>query len=167
MVTLKAALTKLLHNAQKIALLGVGSKLRGDDAAGILVAEYLAKAAFTRKGKVSFKVFIGDTAPENLTGEIKKFKPSHLIVVDAAAVSKKSGQIKLIKPEQAGGVTFCTHQLPLKIMIDYLRQAIGCKVIIIGISPGRLDFLSECSSVVRKQAKYLARLIKESVTTII
>ena len=59
-----------LKGASKIVVLGVGSELRGDDIAGILAAENL-------KGKTSDKlqVLIGGTAPENLTGEIKKLKP--------------------------------------------------------------------------------------------
>ena len=43
MPNLKTILKKKLKDAKKIAVLGIGSALRSDDAAGLLVAEELKK----------------------------------------------------------------------------------------------------------------------------
>jgi len=162
-VTPKTAIKNWLRDARKIALLAVGSELRGDDVAGILVASGLSKARPAICRQAGFKVFLGATAPENLTGEIKKFKPSHIIIVDSADVGKKAGEIVLIKPENSRGVSFCTHQLPLKIMADYLIESIGCRILIIGIQPKQLDFGSLPSKEIKESAKAVSGIIKEII----
>lgn len=106
MTNLKATLKKRLNKAKRIALLGVGSKLRCDDAAGILVAEQLEKERRKVKFQQSLKVFIGATAPENLTGEIKRFKPTHLIIIDSADLGKPAGAVQLISADEVGGFFF-------------------------------------------------------------
>ncbi len=163
MATLKAALKKWLRDSERIALLGVGSELRGDDAAGTLVAFELSKSCPKNARKPIFKVFFGDTAPENLTGEIKKFKPTSLIIIDSADTGKKAGEIVLIKPEETAGISFCTHQLPLKIMADYLVQSIDCRILIIGIQPKGLDFGSLPSKEIRRSVKIISGTIKEII----
>ena len=141
-----------LKAANRIALLGVGSQLRGDDAAGILVADALSKKICKKN---NLKVFFGHTAPENLTGEIKKFKPQHLIIIDSADMGKKAGEVSLIDISDLRGVTFSTHQLPVEIMADYLMQATGCHISIIGIQPKQLKFDSQVSQEILKSVKQL------------
>jgi hydrogenase 3 maturation protease len=153
---LTAALRKLLYNSPRIALVGIGSEMRGDDACGLIVAEWLKKYRFRSR---KLKIFIGATAPENLTGVIRAFKPDHVILVDAADFRKKPGTIRLIKPEEAQGVCFCTHQIPLQIMAGYLTASIGCRVTIIGIQAKTLDFGSQISPHVQKAAHDLAKII--------
>lgn len=90
MPPLKAKLSQRLKGATRIAVLGVGSDLRGDDAAGLLaVSEFKRqRAAFSRshgqrarRSHPIVKCFIGGTAPENSLGAIRRFQPSHLIVI--------------------------------------------------------------------------------------
>jgi hydrogenase 3 maturation protease len=149
-----------LKPAKAIALLGVGSELRGDDAAGIMVAGQLEKAC---RGNKRLKVFIGHTAPENLTGEIKRFNPTHLVIVDCADLGKKAGDAALIDIDNMAGVSFCTHQLPVKVMADYLWQSIQCQIIIVGIQPKQLKFASKASKEIMKSARQLTKALKEIV----
>jgi hydrogenase 3 maturation protease len=153
---LAQALNQRLKGAKRLSLLGVGSDLRGDDVAGILVANSLSLKA---KKSRNFKVFIGETAPENLTGEIRKFDSTHLIIVDSADMNKKPGSVQLIDPDQIGGLSFCTHSLPLKVMTDYLEKSVGCKTCIIGIQPKGLGFDTRCSPEVRRTAKNISNLL--------
>ncbi len=155
METLEKELKDRLLNAGKIALLGIGSELRGDDAAGIEVA----KETYAKSD--NFKVFIGDTAPENLTGEIKKFNPTHLVIVDSADMSKPAGTVQLLEPDKIAGFSFCTHQLPLTILAEYIGESIGCQVLIIGIQPKKLDFAGGVSREVKKSAKYVSDTIRK------
>ncbi len=160
MESLKITLKKQLHNAGRVALLGVGSQLRGDDAAGIFVATKLSNLPPGIGQTTRLKVFIGDTAPENLTGEIKKFNPTHLIIVDSADMHEKAGVVKLIDSDEASGFSSCTHSLPLKILTDYLFKSIGCRTTIIGIQPKTLDFGSCLSKQVKKSAEGVSRALK-------
>ncbi|MDD5730589.1 MAG: hydrogenase maturation peptidase HycI [Candidatus Omnitrophica bacterium] len=137
-LNLKKIIREKLKGAKRVALLGVGSELRGDDAAGILAAKQLKKAVKVKQ--VKFKVFLGETAPENFTGEIKKFNPTHLIIIDTADAGKKAGTLMLINPETVGGISFSTHVMPTKIMVDYLLSSIDCQIIILGVQPKNLAF---------------------------
>jgi hydrogenase 3 maturation protease len=157
---LERKLKDSLINAERVALLGVGSELRGDDAAGVLVAgEFRGESA-------KFKVFIGGTAPENLTGEIKKFNPTHLIIVDSAEMSKPAGTVQLFEPEDIAGVSFCTHQLPLTILAGYIKESIGCKVLVIGIQPKKINFSAGLSREVQKSIKYVSDTIKRVILSL-
>jgi hydrogenase 3 maturation protease len=120
----------------------------------MVAAEIILKA-----NHKNIAVFLGATAPENFTGEIKRFKPSHLLILDAADTSAKPGTIDLISPEVVGGVSFSTHMMPLKIMVDYMNQSIKCKTMIIGIQPKVLKFGSTPSKVVITSAKEVAQAI--------
>jgi hydrogenase 3 maturation protease len=139
--------------------LGVGSDLRGDDAAGVLIAQNLCKTHPKNK-KVQFQVIIGGTAPESLTGEIKRFSPTHLVIIDAADMNKKPGATALLNPEEAAGISFSTHQLPLKIMIDYLLKSISCQISVIGIQPKTLAFGAPCSPEVAQAGKSISDIFK-------
>lgn len=142
MPTLTATLTfqNKLKGASRIAILGVGSELRSDDLAGILVAQKI-KEIIKDKDKDKFKVFIGGTAPENLTGDIKKFNPSHIIIIDSADFKKEPGFMGQVELDKIGGMSFDTHRLPLKIMADYLLQSLpGVIIILLGIQPKSLAF---------------------------
>ena len=160
MPTLKTILRKQLNRAKRIALLGVGSELRGDDIAGILVCQLLEKECRGLGAGGFFRAFNGATAPENLTGEIKKFKPTHLIIVDSAKINKAPGAVKIININKVAGLSFCTHNLPIKILTDYLINSIGCKVIVIGIQPKRIDFGSLPSRAVKESVNRIVRAVK-------
>lgn len=163
MENLKRTLKKILSEPGDIALLGIGSELRGDDACGVVVARQLKKSIKVNPKHRGFKSFIGATAPENITGEIKRFNPAHLVIVDAIDMGKKAGTIRLLSPEQADGISFCTHHLPLKILADYFFQSIGCKTVIIGIQSKSLDFGMALSREIRESARFVSEAIKETI----
>jgi hydrogenase 3 maturation protease len=130
------------RKTMKISVLGVGSELRGDDAVGLLIAENLTKKCEEDKCGLSTKlqVLYGATAPENFTGEIKKFAPTHLIIIDAAEMGEKPGSIRVIKKDEIKGVTFSTHVLPLSVMVDYLSNSFKFETVVIGVEPKDMGF---------------------------
>ena len=164
MPTLKKILGSRLSGARRTAVLCVGSELRADDAAGILAASELKAALAGRKRPLAVKIFIGATAPENLTGEIKRYKPSHLVIIDTADLRKRPGTISVFKPEEVGaGVSFSTHKMPAKILVDYLVSSLGCQVTIIGIQPKSIDFGKDISPAVRSSAKKAATALASAI----
>ncbi len=156
MPNLKVLLKKNLKGAKKIAVLGVGSALRSDDAAGLLVAEELKKVKIPK-----LKVFFGSTAPENLTGEIIKYKPSHIIIVDSVDMEQEPGSILLIDPQVVEGVSFSTHMLPVKMIVDYFLESLKCEIVIIGIQPKTLEFGETVSEEVKKSTIQIADVISQ------
>jgi len=151
-----------LRQACKIAVVGIGSDLRGDDIAGLLVLRHL-RTALARSRLQTIRLFDGGTAPENLTGEIIRFQPSHILLVDAADLGLQPGAAKLIELEAVAGVSFSTHVLPLSILAEYLKQALPCRIIILGIQPGCTSFGSKPCREINQAAGRLARIILEAV----
>ena len=156
MLNLKTILKKKLKDARKIAVLGIGSELRADDAAGLLVAGELKKIK-----DLKLKVFFGSTAPENLTGEIIKYNPTHIIIVDSVDTDQKPGFILLVSPEEVGGVSFSSHMLPIKMIVDYFLESLKCEIIIIGIQPKILTFGETTSKEVKKSTKKISDIIQQ------
>jgi hydrogenase 3 maturation protease len=131
-------LTQRIGGFERLAVLGVGSVLRADDAAGMevvrIVGERLAPA------RPDVRLFGGETAPENFSGSILRFAPTHLLIVDAADVALAPGHVTEICPGDVGGPTYCSHMLPLKIMVDYLVRETGVQVTLLGIQYHTLEF---------------------------
>lgn len=144
-------LTERLQSVRELALLAVGSELYGDDAVALRVVDLLKPHA--GEGK-RIHTFIGATAPENCTGPIRRLNPSHLLVIDAADLGQAPGTIAIIDKDQLAGVSFCTHSLPLVVIIDYILKACPeCQVIVVGIQPQSLQFSAPLSASVEAAAQ--------------
>jgi len=156
MLNLTAALREKLSGSQKVVVLGIGSELRGDDSAGIMVAKKLEKEKIA-----GLTVLIGGTAPENMTGEIKRLRPSHLIIVDAADMKAAPGTIRLVDPDEVGGFSFSTHSLPIKVLINYLLEYFPCKVTLIGIQPKNISFGNSLSPEIENAAQAVVNALLE------
>lgn len=161
MNNLKTLLKSKFKGANKVLVLGVGSILRGDDTAGMLVAEQIEQYRKRTKAGKRLKVIFGETAPENFTGDIKRFNPTHLVIVDCAEFKKKPGSIVLLDPDNITGISFSTHSLPLKIMTDYLLTDMKCEIIIIAIQPKDIHFGVPCSAPVKKAVQDISKTLQE------
>ena len=139
-----------------VVVLGVGSELRSDDAAGVRVAAELARASLPGVRTVD-----GGTAPENCTAELRQLDPLHLIIVDSAHMQESPGAVRLIESADIGGSSFGTHSLPLSVLADYVRREIGCRVTVIGIQPSSIEFGEEMSAEVSAAVQDTALALKE------
>ncbi len=137
------------------AVLGVGSVLKADDAAGMILAEKLKKSA-----PDGMLVTAGSTAPENFTGVIKAFSPDTLFIADAAEMGLAPGDIRIIDTDDIAGISFSTHMLPLSLMLSYLKAEIGCEVVCIGIQPQSTAFGEPVCAAVAAAVENLYRLFK-------
>jgi len=161
MTGIKRILRDRLKNAQRIAVLGIGSQLRADDAAGLLITKELKRYIQNKKKRSLLKVFLGETAPENLTGQIKKFKPTHLIVIDAVDFHLETGALRVVDICKEAGASFSTHRVPVGILRDYLYKTIQCETILIGMQPGSTEFCGELSKGLQESTKLACKEIRE------
>ena len=138
MENLQAFFAERIGGFERLAVLGVGSVLRADDAAGMEVVRILEERLPV--GRADVRLFGGETAPENFSGSIRRFSPTHLLIVDAADVGLAPGEFADIRPEDVGGPSYCSHMLPIKIMVDYLVQETGAQVTLLGIQYRTLSF---------------------------
>ncbi len=159
----KSILKKRLEGAERVAVLAVGSRLRGDDAAGLLAAEELAAILGPRRDRSRIAILIGEATPENLTGEIKRFQPTHLVVIDAADIGAKPGTFRVLEAADISAVSASTHNLPISLLTGYLQQCVGCNVLVIGIQPKACGFDEPISAEVAQAARSVADLIAQTL----
>lgn len=138
----QAFLDDWLESATGLVVLGAGSMLRADDAAGMHVVERLSEE-FRPEDYPRVLFCPGETAPENFSGKIRAFLPSHMLVVDAADVGLEAGEISLVPHERIGGPAFLSHMLPLKVLINYIAGDTGVKTALLGIQGQSLEFDGE------------------------
>lgn len=140
---------------RSVVVLGVGSEMRQDDAAGVHVAAALSRAPIPGVHAID-----GGSAPENCTAEIRQLNPSHILIIDSAHMGEPPGRIRLIDSQDIGGSSFGTHGLPLSVLADYLASEIGCRVTIIGIQPASVDFGEGLSSEVRQAVEEIVLALR-------
>ncbi len=87
-----------------------------------------------------------------------------MIIIDAAELNKEPGHIEIMEPETIGGTSFCTHSLPLKVIIGYLLESFKFQAIIIGIQPKTLTFGAQPTKEVVAAAKHFAKTITKLLT---
>ena len=91
---LQTGLERWLNKSRKIVIAGIGNPIRNDDFVGVKIVQEL-------RNKVSEKVilFECETVPESYLQPIIELNPTHIILIDAAYLGLKPGNIKLAKPE--------------------------------------------------------------------
>ena len=138
---LAAYFRELFAGKDRVAVLGVGSELCHDDAAGPMVIERLAGRLGLSVGQAGEHVLLvcGYTAPENYTGLIKAFRPDVVLLLDAAYMDMPAGSVQALPAERAAGLSFSTHMLPLPMTMDYLRLECGCGCALVGIQPATTE----------------------------
>lgn len=156
-------INNFLKSAQRVAIIGMGMELKGDDAVGIKVAEKLS-AEFNNCHKIA--IFSTGTAPENWIGPIRAFNPTHIIVVDSADFGEEPGSLRIIQSEEIGGFNFSTHGMSIGIFVDYLFKNLGCSVIILGIQCKTLKIGDEMTTEVKDASSRVAGILKACLTTL-
>jgi hydrogenase 3 maturation protease len=118
----------------RVAIVGIGNALRGDDAAGMLVARELLHRECAADASHLIVIQAGH-APENVTGELRKFSPNLIILIDAAEMRAVPGTICWVPIQSIEGMSASTHSLPLSMLARYLTLELNCVVTLIGIQP--------------------------------
>jgi hydrogenase 3 maturation protease len=130
-------LKEKLKGFTRLLVLGVGNQLKGDDSAGIEFARQL-KQQVKSQGKVN--IIEAGVAPENFTWAIRKFRPSHILIVDAAQMRMLPGSTRIVEKGEIAGFSFSTHNLSLSFLVGYLEKEFNSEVIVVGIEPSNLVF---------------------------
>ena len=117
----------------KIAVVGIGHELRGDDAAGVLVVRGLTERA-------NLLLIDGGPAPENYTGALRRFQPDIVLLIDAAQMNLAAGAIRAVGLDSTDEFSASTHTAPLTLMAHFIREEIGSEVFLIGIQPKNTAF---------------------------
>lgn len=155
-------LSSFLKGATRVAVVGVGSEMRGDDAAGMKVVRRLWG---TLKSSNVFLIE-GGVAPENFTSQIRRFEPSHVIFIDATDFGAEPGEVVLAEPEAITGQSVSTHTMPLSILAKYIQEQTGAKIALLGIQPARAQMGAEMSEVVKDSIKRVEEILLEKLNSL-
>jgi len=132
-------------------LLGIGNEMNGDDAIGIWIARN-----FRYNNWISIDCA---TVPENYIGEIVRSHPEKIVMVDAAQMDLKPGEIRLIPKNRLSKATFSTHTIPLSLFINHLNELTKARIYLIGIQPKNL--YGKISKEVRKAGERVIEYVKK------
>lgn len=121
----------------RIAILGIGNSLNGDDGAGPAVVQALQRA---RGSTGNILILDAGPAPENFTSDLRRFKPDLVLMVDAAEMGTAAGTIMLLETGQVDGFGASTHLYPPSTLAGFLSSELGCSTVVLGIQPQSLVF---------------------------
>jgi len=143
-----------------LLLLGVGNPMKGDDAAGHLLAKELEP--MNRPG---FQAHAVGTAVENAMRWVRETGCGTLLLVDAVFdESLEEGSWALYATDRLDSVCHTTHSIPLSLLIAYWQKEVpGLKVHFLGISIRDNTDLAPLSAPLRQTLATLLKTVRESL----
>lgn len=152
---LKAELEKWLVGKEKIVIAGIGNPIRHDDYVGLKIVEGL-------QGKVLANVCLleCETVPESYLLDIEQFKPTHVLLIDAAFLGLEPGSVGFFEAQKIVDFpAITTHVLPLKIFCEYVKKSTGAKLGLLLIEPKSMEFGEGLSVEILEAAEQLSNLL--------
>jgi hydrogenase 3 maturation protease len=153
--TIEKDLKNWFANTKKVVIAGIGNPIRQDDDVGVKIVQNLQ-----RKVPENVCLLECETVPESYILDIEQFKPTHVLLIDAAFLGLKPGKAGLVDTEKIVDFpAITTHLLPLKIFCEYVKQATGAKIALLLIEPASVEFGEGLSVEVEATAKQLTKLL--------
>jgi hydrogenase 3 maturation protease len=138
-----------------VVVAGIGNPIRGDDSAGLKIAESL-------QGKVSSSVCVleCETVPESYLLDIENFHPTHVLLVDVAILGAPPGETRLAVASAFEGFSaFSSHVLPLRLFCEYVLKVTDAKVALLLIEPKSMEFGASLSPEVQMAVDKLTGIL--------
>ncbi|MGA1873324.1 MAG: hydrogenase maturation protease, partial [Thermoplasmatota archaeon] len=112
--------------ATKVLVVGVGSRMRGDDMAGPFTIDILRERmeAGERPAGFDIELIDADVMPENYTRPIRSSGAEMVLLVDAVDMGLPPGEIRIVPRERIDATLPCTHTLPMSHVMAYLNEAV-------------------------------------------
>jgi hydrogenase 3 maturation protease len=143
--------------SKRIVLAGIGNPIRMDDYLGLKIIEQL-------KGKLQETVLLieAETVPESYLLEIEEFKPTNVLLIDAAFLGLRPGEAILVDAEKITDYSaITTHLLPLNIFCEYVKQATAAKIALLLVEPKSMEFGEGLTMEVQAAAERVTKILEE------
>ncbi|HEX8991302.1 MAG TPA: hydrogenase 3 maturation endopeptidase HyCI [Anaerolineales bacterium] len=159
---LKVQLQKLTaaDGRPRLAFMGIGHELCGDDAVGMRIAGLL-RPLLGRDERCL--VLEAGPAPENFTGVLRRFQPDLVVLLDSALMDEAPGGVRWLDWQETESLSASTHTLPLHLLVSYLTAELGCATGLIGIQPGQTFADAPLTPSVQSAAEVVAGFLADSV----
>jgi len=154
---IKEDLESWFTGSKRIVLAGIGNPIRTDDYLGLKIIEQL-------KGKLPDTVLLieAETVPESYLLEIEEFKPTRVLLIDAAFLGLHAGEAILVDAKKITDYSATTtHLLPLNIFCEYVKQATGAKIALLLVEPKSMEFGEGLTVEVQTASERLTKILVE------
>ncbi|MBE0571258.1 MAG: hydrogenase maturation protease [Ignavibacteriaceae bacterium] len=125
-----------IYQQDRIVFVGLGNKLRADDAAGLILVERIKSQKEFRNSHF----IVAGRNPENHLQTILNYNPDIIVFIDAAEWNGSSGDIKIFNDEEIDQTEFSTHTFSIRMIKDYLLNQQQMNFLFIGIQPLRTNY---------------------------
>lgn len=134
-------------------LVGIGNRLRGDDAFGPILVDLL-------QGKVHWPVLdVGET-PENYIGSILSLEPKQVLLLDAAKWGAPPGKIGFFPSGEILWGSISTHAASLRLFAEVLGDRGGCVAALLAAQPGSTEMGAPLSTEVKQSVNAIAACVE-------
>jgi hydrogenase 3 maturation protease len=144
----------------RLALVGIGHELRGDDGVGLDIVRRL-RSRLLPPGWLALEA---GSVPESCTSALRRFRPDLVVLVDAAHLDLRPGTVRWLECADTDGFHSSTHTLPLSVVATYLQTELGCAVGLLGIQPADTPIGAPLSPAVRRAASAIVSGLLETPT---
>jgi hydrogenase 3 maturation protease len=137
---------------KRVLILGVGNRLRGDDAVGPLLVERL-------QGKVDIPLIDAGDVPENYLGPIEASGADLVLVIDATDMNSDAGAAAIFDIDQVQDKSVSTHTGNIGLLFKAIPPEARPQVILLGIQPGNITLGQGLSDPVRATLNSLEEIL--------
>jgi hydrogenase 3 maturation protease len=155
MTNIESELRDWFFGAKKIVVAGIGNPIRCDDYVGLKIVEDM-------QGKTPHNVQLleCETVPESFLLDIEEFSPTHVLLVDAALLGLKPGEVQLVAAEKIVDFSaITTHVLPLRVFCEYVTKVTGAKIGLLLVQPKCTEFSEGLSAEIEATASSLTKTL--------
>jgi hydrogenase 3 maturation protease len=143
-----------IKKGEKGVVLGIGNRLKGDDAVGSVIVEKLKEKIKNEK----LLIIDAENKPENYIGIIEKFSPSFILIIDAIDFNSFVGDFKIFTVDQIKDTTISTHNFSL----PFFKKLLGnIDIYILGIQIEKIEIGEEISQSLSETIKKIVRIFTE------
>jgi hydrogenase 3 maturation protease len=139
-----------------IIIIGIGSDIRGDDAAPLRILDRLEKENLS-----GVKIIRAGTRPENFTEIIRRYNPTHILILQTGRWGGKPGEASFIQLDNTDGKSL--HESPLTSLIHFLDPILNAKIRLLFTEPRSLIF-GELTEDLKKAAVTISSEIIRSLS---
>ena len=153
---LRARSEAVAEEARRVVILGVGNRLRGDDAVGCVVCDEL-------KDKLASRMIDCGSVPENYVQPVADRNPTRILVVDCCNYGAQPGEFRLFSREEVDRLSYgllSTHTLPLTLTIEMLSLETGAAIELLGIQPEQIEFGNDLSKPVQRALPAVVEFVR-------
>lgn len=157
-------LSRIMAENQRIAFIGLGNPIKGDDGVGVYISDKLIELTNSQNPYVLSCYNV----PANYLGKIVKYNPDYLVFIDAIFHPDFSpGDIVVIASSKIQEVnSFTTHYQSYDTIIKFIETELEKQLdyIVLGINVTEIELNDPISSIVENSAEIIISSIEKAIT---